>query len=37
MGAICNLKLYSYPGGSFKVSDFFRFERYAFRFKTFLP
>lgn len=37
MGGIHNQKNYSYPGESFKVSDFLRFGRYAFKLKTLRP
>jgi hypothetical protein len=37
MRAIHNRNFYSYPGGSFKVSELLSFERYAFRLKTLRP
>jgi hypothetical protein len=37
MGAIDNGKFYTFPGGSFKISDFLKFERYAFKLKTLSP
>jgi len=37
MGAIDNGRFYTFPGGSFKISDFLKFERYAFKLKTLSP
>jgi hypothetical protein len=34
MRVIHNRKFYTYSGGSFKVFNFLRFRRYAFRLKT---